>query len=286
MGLGECFRGVGMWCGEADRWDRYADVTHEVTPVTFGHRLVLTYNLVDTGPSDALHSAAEAGSLESKFKRIFERWRKSYLNGEEGPIEYVSCILDHQYTESSLSLANLKGKDKSIVSQAAKVAGLHEFTICLATVEATREGAIDDWGDGGGYRGDEDFIDEIESGFKLQQVVDLDGNTVAKEIDVNEESIVPKDYFKDEDPDDRDVEYTGNEGATAKLWYQKAVGFSSVLQWLFLYCKTSSVVTLPEKSAQSLSELFSLTENRQWSLFHVNCMSISFLIQSVKATSA
>ena len=223
-----------MWCGEANYGDRYADVTHEVTTVTYGHRLVLTYNLVDTGPSDALHSAAEAGSLVSKFQRVYERWGKSTLMSDSGDFAYISCTLEHQYTESSLSLRDLKGKDSAIVAQAAKAAEIAGFTICLATLEVKREGTIEEHYCGFSCGHDDDnIIDEIDTRFQLKHVVDLGGNTVAKDIDVAEESILPKDFFANESYDDKDVEgYTGNEGATATLWYKKAVSLARYLQLL------------------------------------------------------
>ena len=95
----------------------YTDITHEVClnafqehsltiqvhPVTSGHRIVLTYNLISKS------SSATVENLEQKtteYANLIKRW--SELKG--APYAYVFA-LDHAYTNESLSRDLLKGHD-------------------------------------------------------------------------------------------------------------------------------------------------------------------------------
>lgn len=54
---------------------RYADVTHEVKPATKGHRLVLTFNLVNAQPASVrMPSASILSQSEQELARIFRGW--------------------------------------------------------------------------------------------------------------------------------------------------------------------------------------------------------------------
>jgi hypothetical protein len=81
----------------------------------------------------------------------------------------------------------------------------------------------DDEGDygGGGFHAIEA---EMDRSLKLTRIVDLDGNEVGKDYDVEEENIVQEEPFEERDPDKEDYEgYTGNAGAFATHWYRDTV---------------------------------------------------------------
>lgn len=87
----------------------YSDVSHEVLPVTSGYRWVLTYNLaLDSAqprPSASLLSQVNTQPL----RQALNRWLAQDPTTREN--EYFYHILDHDYTETSISLNALKEHD-------------------------------------------------------------------------------------------------------------------------------------------------------------------------------
>lgn len=101
-------------------FDRYADVEHAVRPVTEGHRLVLTYNIIHTTHTP-IPSALLVSDEKLRLGRILETWDSSFASDEDedssdgesmGPDRLV-YLLDHKYTDADLCLAHLKGKDRA-----------------------------------------------------------------------------------------------------------------------------------------------------------------------------
>ncbi|KAI9715498.1 MAG: hypothetical protein M1812_005974, partial [Candelaria pacifica] len=89
----------------------YADVTHEVRPVTSGNRLVLTYNLIDTAPGTP-QTAASVGNEKLKLHNIIAFWKASWDDSEhENCPNKLAYLLDHKYTNASLRMDMLKGND-------------------------------------------------------------------------------------------------------------------------------------------------------------------------------
>jgi hypothetical protein len=83
----------------------YSDVQHEIKPVTSDYRLVLTYNLVQD-QSQPMQTAAALDASHTRFGGLLRSW-----NGFCSHIDHLIYPLKHQYTETSLSLQNLKGQD-------------------------------------------------------------------------------------------------------------------------------------------------------------------------------
>ncbi|KAH8078414.1 hypothetical protein BXZ70DRAFT_961687 [Cristinia sonorae] len=98
----------------------YSDVEHEVTPVTSGYRVTLTYNLYST-PSTTSHANLREASL-SCLKDAFERVLKDRTFLPKGG--YVGFALQRQYPLPrqgkylSASNRNLKGEDAELMSVA------------------------------------------------------------------------------------------------------------------------------------------------------------------------
>ena len=110
----------------------YADVTHEVTEVLSGYRLVLTFNLVQkdsprrpTASNLERVLSAERGGLRDALRSWVSAdpvARRAV--GQHGELIH---LLEHKYTDSNLSFANLKRTDR------AKIAALHALKGSVST---------------------------------------------------------------------------------------------------------------------------------------------------------
>jgi hypothetical protein len=114
-------------------------------------------------------------------------------------------------------MSRLVGADQTLVNQLLSAANRSEFTLFLATFEHMRHGGCDD------YRGAA-IEDELDSESELQKMVDLEGNEVAKNVNVENCHFVVDLDFVDEVADKEDFEgHTGNAGAQKTLWYRRTV---------------------------------------------------------------
>ena len=213
----------------------YADVSHEVKPITSGHRLVLTYNLIHTGDGQNF-SLTALGDQTLRMRAVLGKWPKAA--GSSTAPALLAYKLDHQYTEACLKLNCLKGKDLARV-RALKEACEEEGIILylgnmVRTVWGGCEGDEDDyyggWGGGcryGGYResdpGDfHELIEICEESLELT-LYDLDGNETMENVPLPDNGIVQEGIF-DREPDEEDYSGpTGNEGVSATHWYRDAV---------------------------------------------------------------
>jgi hypothetical protein len=92
-----------------------------------------------------------------------------------------------------------------------------DFTVFLATFEHMRHGGCDDYSGAA-------IQEEFDSSSELQKMVDLEGNEVAKNVEVNDDHFVEHLDFVDEEADKEDFEgHTGNAGASKTLWYRRTV---------------------------------------------------------------
>lgn len=224
---------------------RYSDVTHEVTEITSGYRLVLTYNLINVSPSAPV-SATSLRAETRNLRAVFKAWNKDL--DEAGDIgEECIYYLNHEYTEASLHYRALKGKDMAKARALKEVCDETGFCFFLATLERMVQGGCDESYDDFGYGFEEEYNSDEEeeySGYsscrtygdhhdlteiyqeelKLKRVVDLDGNIVAEDVAVDEEKILADAPYEDREPDAEDFSgFTGNEGVSATHWYRDAV---------------------------------------------------------------
>ena len=105
----------------------YADILHEVKPITSGFRLALSYNLIQ--PNRSLVALPPPGlSSTSKLAKIFDNWSKGAF---EDPPDFVCYKLGHEYSLSNLrrGTACLNGADAHIVARIKQAA--EESGVCL-----------------------------------------------------------------------------------------------------------------------------------------------------------
>ncbi len=230
----------------------YADVTHEVKPVTSGYRLVLIYNLIQTNPAVRLLAPTSICTI-SKLKAILPYWNDACEEGLEGIPRFLIYKLSHKYTEAALSFASLKGSDHTKVQLLKEASKGQDFTLYLAHAKKEVLGECDEaecygYGYYGGYSDDSEsedldhakstgyrtsesddvgdchkIIQAIDDSQKLTCVVDQNGKEVANEVDFEVEDIVQGNIFK-RAPDDEDYSgYTGNEGVSTTHFYHDSV---------------------------------------------------------------
>ncbi|KAH7117235.1 hypothetical protein B0J13DRAFT_203422 [Dactylonectria estremocensis] len=186
----------------------FSDVTHEVKELRSGYRLVLTYKIF--GSSQTNLSASSILSQTENLKAMLVNWRAKYPQAEN-----LMYPLDHQYTKSSLSLDNMKGRDRAVCSSLQNICSAAGFYLMFAhmTHEETEEGA--------GSYGYSD--DDEEGSTTLDTVYAPDGSDVASGVSVELANILGY-SIKDKDPDsEEEGDFTGNESAPSKFRYHKTV---------------------------------------------------------------
>ncbi|KAJ3458590.1 hypothetical protein MRS44_012699 [Fusarium solani] len=222
----------------------YSDVSHEVLPVTSGYRWVLTYNLA-LDPAQPRPSASLLSQVNTQpLRQALNRWLAQDPATREN--EYFYHVLDHDYTEASISLNALKAHDLVRVQALKEECSKLPVDVYLALLEKMETGSVEYCPDpydrrsfysGGYYSGyggyieddeeeDEDgfhALDEvIESSHKVLTLVDLDGHTVTKGLELDEDDILQEDAFEDVDGREEYEGYMGNSGPMATHWYRLA----------------------------------------------------------------
>ena len=148
----------------------YADCMHEVRPVKHGYRVVLTYNLLMPARIDTPEPPPETVKALARAIKTFwqtpvqKRWGSDHPGQAPDRLVY---LLDHEYTQASLSWMRLKGADAVRVGALRKVADSldAEIFLALADVQETWTAEDDDPGyRRGGYRYDDEDVYDDEDG--------------------------------------------------------------------------------------------------------------------------
>lgn len=229
----------------------YADVVHEVKPVTSGFRLALSYNLIQTGNVSVTLPPA-GNTAVTYLRQVFAQWSEGVY---DSPPDVICYKLEHRYSQLNLSkgISCLKGVDAYKVVQIKQAAlgldigmGFGQFELRVVKEDPEEDGyygyssrhskrrrycRYDDEEDeeeednedaeaDADEEGDEDDNDEgdeteIERYSTASQLVDLEGTSIAPNATINvngdHASLIPKNAFKREDPDDEEHEgYQGN----------------------------------------------------------------------------
>lgn len=203
---------------------------HEVRPVTSGYRLVVVYNLVQTSPG-VVQTAAKLLGERDELGSVLAAWNRGTKKDSTGAPTFLLYQLEHEYTEESLKMNALKGRDKLKVDCLNDVCSKNGVGCYLASCEKMESGGCA----GKKYDGyDDDEEDDDEEGphaledvfdmsLEIKRFVDLDGTLLASGIDVNEEDFIQDDPFA-RDPDHEDYEgYMGNSGPDATHFYYDSV---------------------------------------------------------------
>ena len=185
----------------------FSDVTHEVTKLTVGYRLVLTYKIFVT--TDASLSASTVLDETERLKYQLSRWKSQ-------PFHYDKIMypLDHLYTETSLCLANLKGRDRAVVYSLDKICSEVGFYLMFGhtTHARTEEDSYSAY--------DDEVQDHVTT---LRSLYTPTGEQVVSDVTIDTDEILGYN-IDNEYPDSEDGgEYTGNENAPVMFRYHKTV---------------------------------------------------------------
>jgi len=211
----------------------YADCQHEVKPLTKGHRICLTYNLVFQSKGRRSKVQLMAPSLSAPVQVLAK-----VLSEETFPVGRVVVAMEHQYSCAALGPDLLKGVDKMRYEALRRAAETSQCTCYLALLTWHQSGSAvgdDDWYDGYYSRrqsrsrdtsSDSYEMDEIfDEDWTLEHWVDGEGSKANMGcIHVAKEEILSLEPLEDWEPSEEDFEgYTGNAGMTLDRWYYRAV---------------------------------------------------------------
>jgi hypothetical protein len=188
----------------------YPDVTHEIRPLTSGYRLVITYKLIHQAGAAA--SADLFMELQTQLQGLLQKWTSDLPHATR-----MIFRLDHKYSESSLALQNMKGRDAQIVGCLKQACQGTRFYLLLAEMTRTKR-------DPDSYHGDDP---SVEGEILLDYVTSLDGSHIASFIDVERGDILGPDPYRGRRADSVDEgEFTGNKRSPSEYRYYDFVSLA------------------------------------------------------------
>ena len=180
---------------------------HEITEVTSGYRLVLTYNLINTVPTKP---AKVPTGLAEKTKELEEAllfWKHNYKRNAFDCPGVLAYILQHRYKRGTLLYSRLKEGDRVMGLCLSELCKKHGFLFYLAKLERRVFGEKEDhyssmWDSDSDYHQGSDIIKYhftkiVEESFELQSIVELDGVKLLDKVPFNKLQIVQDDHFTD-----------------------------------------------------------------------------------------
>ncbi|KAG5926576.1 hypothetical protein E4U42_003141 [Claviceps africana] len=218
----------------------YSDVSHEVLPVTSGFRWVVTYNLALDSTAGPGPSADLQRSETKALRRTLARWLSEPKESRARKCLYH--MLDHDYTEASISLEALKTRDLAQVRVLKGISGELPVDIFFAILELKEFGNCEPEDDDPRFSSRKHYnynyyptakkgvfhpLDDVfESEYGVKTLVDLEGNVVTRGMHLDEDDILQDGCFDGLDPDEEDYEgFMGNSGPSATHWYRVTVRY-------------------------------------------------------------
>ncbi|KAK2750644.1 hypothetical protein FQN57_002715 [Myotisia sp. PD_48] len=139
----------------------YAGIGHAVAEVTAGYRLVLTYTLINSNPEKRVELPAGFSIRNKELEDILLFWKGFYSSGESNTPTTLAYILEHLYSERTLTFLGLQGGDRIRGECLADLCQRHGFRLYLAIPN--------------GRVMDREAGSEHNAWPKLQHVVEIDG---------------------------------------------------------------------------------------------------------------
>eukprot|EP01114_Cavostelium_apophysatum_P013597 TRINITY_DN3329_c0_g1_i1.p1 TRINITY_DN3329_c0_g1~~TRINITY_DN3329_c0_g1_i1.p1 ORF type:complete len:291 (+),score=50.30 TRINITY_DN3329_c0_g1_i1:540-1412(+) len=202
----------------------FADCEHEILPLKSGYRICLVYNMKYKDTNAQLPKLVLHDQNEKKLVELFEEW-----NEEKDP-DCGIYMLEHKYTQSSLSVTTLKNRDYAVASVLRNIALEHTklFRAYVAIIELEQTGQGEYVGRPR-YHSDNDWamgdVDSSDLTMTIEDPLDPSFPDFDGIDDISLDDIMQgEDYFGSRtNPDKVEKEgYTGNEGITITHWYKRA----------------------------------------------------------------
>lgn len=209
----------------------YSDVTHEVKEVTSGHRLALTFNIIQTSGS------GKSGSFflqqQVQLRGLIERWQQRHSD-----LERLVIFTDHKYTPQSLSATNLlktlKGRDRAVLESLRNVCAETGIYILLAKVQKKSR---ESYGLYGYDLDQEEEEEEDDIGVWMDFLCDLKGKELATHVAMDETDILGPNPYQGRRPDETEEgEFTGNESQPDMYRYHNSVRLESSSTTPLAFC--------------------------------------------------
>lgn len=196
----------------------YADCIHELEPITSGHRVVITYNLIM-----AKGSPIPSATPTPSYGPLSELLTQYATSSEE--VDPLLYLLSHRYTAQALETQQLKGSDLTHVSALRAAAHHVGWHARLATVSVVAWGSLG--GDYEDYDDSGELIDAIDTheltpsdySVSLEHVFSTQGQLEL----YHEPTLINPRALDHITPDDQSFEaYMGNEGNSFERSYRVA----------------------------------------------------------------
>ncbi|KAE9583081.1 hypothetical protein CGMCC3_g1139 [Colletotrichum fructicola] len=188
----------------------FSDVSHEVKELVSGYRLALTYNIVQK--TEEPQSAAFLGQQAQEVKKMLRQWVNNFP--EE---DFLVYPLDHKYSESTVSVQNMKGRDKAVCKVLQNVGSESGVYLLFGHMTRSEQGAMPHWY---GYGAEEDDDDGEDTYTTMNKIYSAEGDEIDARINPEKEQILDMDKFTSGNADSEDEgEFTGNEAAENTLRY-------------------------------------------------------------------
>ena len=116
----------------------HADCTHEIRPVTEGHRLSLVFNLcLRPGDDESPREAPDYTAQVDRLSELLTEWRA------RGGTDKLVWLLEHDYSEAGLSFGGLKNADAAVARVLTEAAERVECEAHAAVVHIEQYGGAD-----------------------------------------------------------------------------------------------------------------------------------------------
>ena len=205
----------------------YADCSHEVRPVTSGHRLSLVFNLC-LRPDDKAtpREAPDYGEQIDSIAKRLVAWRN-----EEDAEEKLVWLLDHEYSEAGLSFDTLKNADAARAQALAAAADRAECELHAAIIHIEEHGSatyrgeyVDSWGWNEGSVDDMEIDELFDGRHWLDGWADRGGTRPQLgELKLMDGELLPRGALDHAVPDEQRLhEASGNEGVSLERAYRHA----------------------------------------------------------------
>ena len=203
----------------------YADCTHEVRPVTEGHRLSLVFNLcLHPGDDDTPRAAPDYTATVDRLASRLAEWGRA-----RDATDKLVWLLDHGYSDAGLSFDALKNGDAAVarvLALAAERAGCELYAALVHIEEygiGEFAGSPDGWGWDGADDDDWEMGDVDDCQRWLDGWVQPDGDQPPfGKVELQPEELLPRGALDDVPPDDQWVhEASGNEGVSVERAYRR-----------------------------------------------------------------